>query len=108
MQSYIYPAMHGACGFCYPDDASMNREDCHVLVETNSGVLRYRLASHRFHRDSMNKFHINVPAASQPRRVAIVIGGGEVDQRAVEPLAQELLMTVNGVPVPRKEPSANP
>jgi len=108
MQSYIYPAMHGACGFCYPDDASMNREDCHVLVETNSGVLRYRLASHRFHRDSMNKFHINVPAASQPRRVAIVIGGGEVDQRTVEPLTHELIMTVNGVPVPRKEPSSNP
>lgn len=108
MQSYVYPAMHGACGFCYPDDATMNREDCHILVETDSGVLRYRLASRRFQRDRMNKFHINVPAASQPRRVAIVIGGGEVDQRAIESCSQELMMTVNGVPEQRKELSSNP
>jgi hypothetical protein len=106
MQTYIYPPMHGACGFCYPDDGTMKRDDCHVLVETRDGVLRFRLADHRLNKGTMNKFHINVPEASQPRRVAVVIDGAELDQRTIEPCLEKLVMTVNGVPTARKEPAA--
>ena len=102
LQSYIYPALHGACGFCYPDDSStLNDADCHLLVETKDGVLRFRLASYRLGDRCMNKFHVNVPEASLPSRVAVVSRGRLLDQKPITPVTEKLIMTVNGTPVSR-------
>jgi hypothetical protein len=102
LQSYIYPALHGACGFCYPDDSStLNEADCHLLVETRDGVLRFRLASHRLGDRCMNKFQVNVPEASQPSRVAVVSRGRVLDQKPITPVTEKLIMTVNGIPISR-------
>ena len=102
LQSYIYPALHGACGSCYPDDCNtLNDADCHLRVETRDGVLRFRLASNRLGDRCMNKFHVNVPEASQPSKVAVVSRRRVLDQKPITPVTEKLIMTVNGIPVSR-------
>jgi hypothetical protein len=104
-RSYIYPALHGAYGFCYGDDASsLQGEDCQLVVETATGVLRFRLANDRLPNASLappalNKFHVNVPGASQPKSVAVMRGGKILDRKAIAPLTEKLTVTVNGVPL---------
>src|SRR5690606_22823450 len=101
--TYIYPALHGAYGFCYADDSStVNDADCQLVVETRAGVLRFRLASSRLGGPYMNKFHVNVPAASQPRSVALVSRGKVLDRKPIAPLTEKLSLTVNGIPVSPK------
>lgn len=103
LTSYIYPAMHGVCGFCYPDDSStLNETDCQLRVETNDGELRFRLANTRLSRDGkvMNKFHINIPAAGQPSKVTLIAGDRVLDEKVITPSTIPLQMTVNGIVVP--------
>lgn len=103
LPSYIYPALHGVCGFCYADDSStLTETDCYLRVETNEGELRFRLANVRLSQDgkAMNKFHINVPAASQPSKVSVVAGGRILDEETVDPSNVPLQMTVNGIVIP--------
>jgi hypothetical protein len=100
LKTYIYPALHGAYGFCYTDDSSaLNASDCELQVETRNGVLRFRLANHRFEDRSMNKFHVNVPEASQPRSVSIVSRGKVLDKKPITPVAEKLSFSVNGMPL---------
>lgn len=108
-QSYIYPALHGAYGFCYADDArTLNEADCELQVTTRDGVLRFRLANNRLNPRYMNKFHVNVPEASQPRSVAVVSRGKVLDQKPITPVAEKLSVTVNGIPYsPKPSASAN-
>ena len=100
LRSYIYPALHGAYGFCYADDGfRAGPSDCQLVVETRAGVLKFRLENQRLGGRYMNKFHVNVPEASQPRSVALVCGGREVDRKAITPVAEKLSVTVNGLPL---------
>ncbi len=97
LNSYIYPALHGACGFTYSDDGSQsNGGDCHLLVETRDGPLRFRLANHRLSASVMNKFHVNVPEASQPQSVALVVRGQIVDKKSIAGVSEKLTFTING------------
>ena len=99
-QSYIYPALHGAYGFCYADDGkSVTDADCQLVVETRAGVLRYRLANTRLAGPYMNKFHVNVPASLQPRSVAVMHKGKVLDKKPIAPTTEKLGVTVNGIPV---------
>jgi len=43
-----------------------------ALVGTHNGLVRFRLANHRLRAKVMNKFQINIPAASQPNNMALV------------------------------------
>jgi hypothetical protein len=96
LNSYIYPALHGAYGFTYNDDRSgTNEKDCHLLVETRDGPLRFRLANHRLSAKVMNKFHVNVPEASQPHSVAVVCRGQIVEKKSIAGVAEKLTFTVN-------------
>jgi hypothetical protein len=97
LTSYIYPALHGAYGFTYSDDRRRTVEkDCHLLVETKDGPLRFRLANHRFSPKVMNKFHINIPESSEPRSVSLVVGGQVVDKRRIAAVDEKLAFTVTG------------
>lgn len=97
LNSYIYPALHGAYGFAYDDDGQRaNEQDCLLLVETRDGTLRFRLANHRIQPKVMNKFHVNIPAASQPTRVSIVCGGKVVDKKSIAGVTEKLVYTVHG------------
>jgi hypothetical protein len=103
LTSYIYPALHGACGFCYPDDSStLNETDCQLRVETKDGKLRFRLADARLSREGkvMNKFHINIPASSEPSKVTIVASDRVLDEKPIGPSVIPLQMTVNGNVIP--------
>lgn len=94
--SYIYPALHGAYGFTYSDDRNLKEQDCHLLVETSIGPLRFRLANHRISQGLMNKFHVNIPESAQPRSVAIVCRGKVVDEQPISTVTEKLTYTVNG------------
>lgn len=97
LKSTIYPALHGAYGFTYSDDGNqLSEEDCHLLVETRDGALRFRLANHRFSEKVMNKFHVNIPEASQPKSVAVVCRGKILDKKEIAAVNEKLTFTVNG------------
>ena len=97
LKSFIYPALHGAYGFTFSDDRNRSDEaGCHLLVETRDGPLRFRLANHRFHSKAMNKFHVNIPEASQPKSVAVVCRGKVLDQKPITAVTEKLTFTVNG------------
>jgi hypothetical protein len=103
LPSYAYPALHGSLGFCYPEEtAQLKPADCQLVVETKTGVLRFRLADRRFDAKHMNKFHVNVPAASQPTRFAVMVGGKVVAKRTIEPATEKLAVTVHGYVPPAK------
>lgn len=100
IKSYIYPALHGAYGFAYSDDRGQSGElDCHLLVETRDGQLRFRLAGHRLSAKVMNKFHVNIPESSQPTNVAVVCRGKILDSKPITPVADKLSFTVHGRPL---------
>lgn len=97
LPSYLYPALHGAYGFTYPDDGTtLADSDCQLQVETRDGVLRFRLANHRSNGAVMNKFHINVPIASEPRRASLLCRGQPLAQEGVLPPPAGLAFNVYG------------
>ncbi|MGA0133150.1 MAG: M66 family metalloprotease [Opitutales bacterium] len=98
LRSYVYPPLHGALGFCYADDsAALRPTDCQLVVESRAVTFRFRLDGKRIDLACMNKFHVNVPAAAQPRSVSLVIGGKVVDRRSITPTTERLAVTVNGL-----------
>ena len=100
LKSYIYPALHGAYGFTYSDDRNQSSElDCHLLVETRDGQMRFRLSSHRLSAKVMNKFHINIPESSEPKSVTVVCRGKTLDSKPLAPVAEKLSYTVQGRPL---------
>jgi hypothetical protein len=103
LPGYAYPALHGSLGFCYADEsARLKATDCQLVVETKSGLLRFRLADRRIDAKHMNKFHVNVPAASQPIQFAVVCGGKVLAKRVIEPTKEKLVVTVHGYVPPAK------
>jgi hypothetical protein len=76
--------------------------DCQLVVETKKGILRFRLADRRIDAKHMNKFHVNVPAASQPTQFAVVCGGKILAKRSIEPTTEKLAVTVHGYVPPIK------
>ncbi|MFM7743050.1 MAG: M66 family metalloprotease, partial [Verrucomicrobiota bacterium] len=103
LPGYAYAALHGSLGFCYADDAAQVKPtDCQLVVETKAGLLRFRLADRRIDAKHLNKFHVNVPAASQPTRFAVMVGGKVVAQRTIEPTTEKLAVTVHGYVPPAK------
>jgi 6-phosphogluconate dehydrogenase (decarboxylating) len=50
----------------------------------------------------MNKFHVNVPAASQPTQFAVMVGGKVVAMRTIQPTTEKLAVTVHGYVPPAK------
>jgi hypothetical protein len=97
MVSFIYPALHGAYGFTYPEDRDhVDDRGCYLLVETSDGPLRFRLASHRINPKVMNKFHVNVPESSKPRSVSVVCRGKVADKKMLTGATEPLSFTVQG------------
>ncbi|MGY3888104.1 M66 family metalloprotease [Aeromonas mytilicola] len=100
LPSYLYPALHGAYGFSYGDDGEgIGAGDCQLQVETREGLLHFRLANHLLNAGVMNKFHVNVPTASEPRGAAVICAAGTLDQRPVSAPEVDLSFTVNGRPL---------
>jgi len=109
LESYIYPAMHGAYGFVYNDDGSTTtpsgtQNGCELVVETrNNGALVFDLSTTINSSDGgvMNKFHVNIATADEPYNAKIYCQNEKLATRALEdPNSDEspLTYTVMGVP----------
>jgi len=97
LASYIYPALHGAYGFTYPNDnADIDTNDCQLQVTTNNGTQSFRLANGRREAGLMNKFHVNIPADADPASAAILCGNSTLAERSIEPASATLTFTTNG------------
>lgn len=108
LQSYIYPAMHGALGYVYDDDGPSGSNGCKLVVETKgAGTLVYTLAT-SVDPKGMNKFHINVATAEEPLEARIVCQETLLAQRALEGPKETLAYTVNGIPFESDTSSPTP
>lgn len=98
LQSYIYPALHGAYGYVYADDSStLSKGQCALEVETANGdVLKYALKNNRTNAEYMNKFHVNVAQSLSPVSAAVVCDERELDRFFISAPTQELNYTVQG------------
>lgn len=97
LPGYIYPALHGAYGFGYGDDADrLTAGDCQLRVETREGQLRFRLANHRLSASVMNKFHVNVPTASEPSGASVLCRNQSQAEAQLAPAPAGLGYSVNG------------
>lgn len=97
LQSYIYPALHGAYGFLYPDDSdSVIEADCQLVIESDEGAMRFKLFNHRVDGRVMNKFHINIPESALQRTAILFCRGNEVARRSIEPATEALHYTLHG------------
>merc|ERR1712194_809844 len=111
LESYIYPAMHGAYGFVYNDDddsttttADDSTAGCELVVTTsNNGALRFDLSTSIDSSGMMNKFHVNIATEDEPYEAKIYCQNVLLATRALEgPNSDEppLTYTVTGVPFP--------
>ncbi|CAJ1802151.1 Metalloprotease StcE [Aeromonas salmonicida] len=75
--------------------------DCQLQVETRDGLLRFRLANHRLSASVMNKFHVNVPTASEPRSASVLCRNQVQSDALLTPAPAGLGYTVNGMPLTR-------
>jgi hypothetical protein len=122
LESYIYPALHGAYGFVYPDDtpttgasSSSTDEGCKLIIETsNNGVLVYDLST-TVYSQYMSKFHVNIATEDEPYEAKVECHNVLLAQRALDPPisnegSSELSYTVTGAPfrAPTKNPTPNP
>ncbi|MGL5990173.1 MAG: M66 family metalloprotease [Plesiomonas sp.] len=101
LPTYIYPALHGAYGFTYPDDnQTISSSDCQLRVETATGQsLNYKLGNVRVNANTMNKFHINVAESVNPASATIICDDKTLDSKAIQPPKGKLTYTVNGMPL---------
>merc|ERR1711933_545984 len=70
LQSYIYPALHGAYGFVYDDEGGSTTgtpDGCELVVETDRKVLVYDLDTIA-DPAGMRKFHVNVATEDNPSK----------------------------------------
>ncbi|YCO05216.1 M66 family metalloprotease [Vibrio sp. VNB-15] len=76
MNSYIFPALHGAYGFVYQptEPNQVNTKGCHVKVynERNHQTNHYPLVGFRYDDRVMNKFHINLKQTDIPTRAEVI------------------------------------
>jgi hypothetical protein len=118
LQSYVYPAMHGAYGFVYNDDGGAgdgSTYGCELVVKTtNGGTLVFELST-AVDSKGMNKFHVNVATEDDAHDVSIYCQNQLRASRSVDgPKGEEpLIYTVNGFPfedetLPTAAPSTAP
>lgn len=97
LQSYIYPALFGAYGFCYADDENESRDvGCKLLIETNKGIKKFSLRNSRINGDAMNKFHINIPTDTKPTKATILRKGKVIAERELQTAPTGLLCITHG------------
>jgi len=98
LQSYIFPAMYGAYGFVY-DDEAVSGDTCSLHVETATrGTLVFELSTN-IDSQGMNKFHVNVATEWGATKAEIHCQNQLLATRILDgPQNPNLAYTVNGVP----------
>merc|ERR1711933_225370 len=105
LQSYIYPALHGAYGFVYHDEGGSNTgtpNGCELVVETDRKILVFELDTF-VDPKGMNKFHVNVATEDRPFKASIYCKNEILADRELDGPRNDgspLTFTVNGAPFP--------
>lgn len=105
LQSYIYPALHGAYGFVYNDEGGSTTgtpNGCELVVETDRKILVFELGTF-VDRKGMNKFHVNVATEDKPSKAFIYCKNELLVARDLDgpkSNGSPLKFTVNGAPFP--------
>merc|ERR1712157_632749 len=113
LQSYVFPALHGAYGFVYPDDGGSgdgSTYGCELVVKTsNAGSLVYKLMN-SIDSKGMNKFHVNVATEDQPYEALVYCLNKLLANRSLDGPKGDLKYTVNGIPFEEEKnpPTVNP
>jgi hypothetical protein len=101
LQSYIYPALHGAYGFVYNDDGGSTTgtsDGCELVVETKDNTLVFELGT-SVDWKGMTKFHVNVATEDEPRMATIYCNNELLAERELDGPKTDgpaLTYTVNG------------
>lgn len=99
LQSYVYPALHGALGFVYDDDGASGAGGCELVVKTNKGgTLVFNLDT-SVDPKGMNKFHVNVATADESTEASLYCQSELLAMRALDGPREDrspLTYTVNG------------
>jgi len=112
LQSYVFPALHGAYGFVYPDDGGSgdgSTYDCELVVKTNkAGSLVFELMT-AIDSKGMNKFHVNVATEDQPYEALVYCQSALRANRDLDGPKGDLTHTINGIPFEDdNSPTVNP
>jgi hypothetical protein len=113
INSWIYPAMHGAYGFVYNDEGGSSTgtsNGCELVVKTKKTTLVYRLGT-SIDPKGMTKFHVNIATEDEPSFASLYCQNRLLKNRVLEgPKVDEppLTFTVNGVPFDHDEPTDSP
>ncbi|TMO45608.1 hypothetical protein CWC25_05700 [Pseudoalteromonas sp. S4389] len=93
LQSFIYPALHGASGAVYKD--SFSSSSCKLIVKTQkAGNKTFNLPATRLTTGKMNKIHINLEAASVPTSASVYCDSNLLVWQELEPAKQNLPASV--------------
>jgi len=113
LQSYLYPALHGAYGFVYNDDGGAgdgSTYGCELIITTaNGGSLVYELST-AINSKNMNKFHVNIATEDEPNHASIYCQNQLLANRVLDgPKGDKpLIYTVHGISFGDDTPPSDP
>jgi len=98
-KDYIFPALHGAYGFVYNDDAGETSiNGCELRIHTNNAGTRvFELSTVRKTWNMMNKFHVNIAAEEMASAAEVYCYGQQLVSKELQGPQEDLKFTVNGV-----------
>ncbi len=97
MNSYLYPALHGAYGFVYSETApeELDRDGCYVQIYNKGSVpSSYQVANMRYSHDLMNKLHININQITQPTKAEIICNNQIMNSISLMPPKKALEVSI--------------
>ena len=100
LESFVYPALHGAYGNTFDEDIEGNTSGCFATIRSSTGrTLSYALKGYRQEYGNMNKLHINVAESFEPQNISIECNGSSLVQSEISGPTKALSYTVNGRPL---------
>ena len=100
LESFVYPALHGAYGNTFVEDVEGNTSGCSATIRSSTGrTLSYALKGYRQEYGNMNTLHINVAESFEPQNISISCNGSTLVQRDISGPTKTLSYTVNGRPL---------
>lgn len=98
LDSYIFPALHGAYGFVYQPTpvVRLDTTGCYVKVYNGQDhqTDNYQLVGFRYDDNVMNKFHINLKQANDPTRAEVVCDNAVLSSLDIEKPKQALEVSI--------------
>ncbi|KOO12752.1 peptidase M66 [Vibrio xuii] len=98
LDSYLFPALHGAYGFVYEPTklGELNTQGCYVKVYNgkNHDTDNYQLTGFRYDANLMNKLHINVRQSDDPTKAEIICDNNVLSTLQISKPTQPLEVSI--------------